>query len=89
MTDNYLIDIGLEAHVELTTCAKMFCGCAVVAKNHNPIIRELGIRLNKRGLCKMEIIGAAMRKLLHLAYGVLKNDLPFDLNYLAKQIINP
>ena len=30
MTDNYLIDIGLEAHVELSTCTKMFCGCAVV-----------------------------------------------------------
>jgi transposase len=62
---------------------------AVVAKNHNPIIRELGICLNKRGLCKMEIIGAAMRKLLHLAYGVLKNDLPFDPIYLEKQMINP
>ena len=62
---------------------------AVVAKTHNPILQTFCARLSKRGLCKMEIIGAAMRKLLHLAYGVLKNDLPFDPNYLAKQMINP
>jgi len=29
----------------------------------------------------MAIIGAVMRKLLHLAYGVLKNQKPFDPNY--------
>ena len=26
----------------------------------------------------MAIVGAAMRKLVHLAYGVLKTDQPFD-----------
>jgi len=31
----------------------------------------------------MEVIGAAMRKLLHLVYGVLKTGRPFDPNYLA------
>jgi hypothetical protein len=29
----------------------------------------------------MEIVVAAMRKLLHLAYGVLKNQLPFDPDF--------
>ena len=58
---------------------------AVVAKTHNPIIQTFCTRLSKCGLCKMEIIGAAMRKLLHLSYGVLKNDLPFDPNYLEKK----
>ncbi|MFT5427255.1 MAG: transposase, partial [Gammaproteobacteria bacterium] len=27
---------------------------------------------------KMAIVGAAMRKLVHIIYGVLKNELPFD-----------
>ncbi|HZG51327.1 MAG TPA: IS110 family transposase, partial [Pyrinomonadaceae bacterium] len=31
-----------------------------------------------RGKCPMEIIGAAMRKLVHIAYGVLKSGRPFD-----------
>ncbi|HET8674551.1 MAG TPA: IS110 family transposase, partial [Blastocatellia bacterium] len=33
--------------------------------------------------CKMVIIGAAMRKLVHLAYGVLKSGRPFDPNYAS------
>ena len=54
---------------------------AVVAKNHNPIIKVFCERLSGRGKCKMVIIGAAMRKLVHLAYGVLKSGRPFDPNY--------
>lgn len=34
--------------------------------------------LRERGKCKMSVIGAAMRKLIHLAYGVLKTGQPFD-----------
>jgi transposase len=34
--------------------------------------------LQRRGKCKMSVIGAAMRKLIHLAYGVLKTGQPFD-----------
>jgi hypothetical protein len=30
---------------------------------------------------KMEIVIAAMKKLLHLAYGVLKTQKPFDSDY--------
>jgi hypothetical protein len=32
----------------------------------------------------MLIVGAAMRKLLHLAYGVLKSQQPFDADFCTK-----
>jgi transposase len=51
---------------------------AIVAIKHNPYIKELSVRLRSRGKCPMQIIGAAMRKLVHLAYGVLKSGRPFD-----------
>jgi len=56
---------------------------ALSAMRHNPIVRDLADRLEKRGKHRMVIIGAAMRKLLHLAFGVLKNRTPFDPNYLS------
>jgi transposase len=51
---------------------------AVVAMRHNPYVRVMSERLKERGKCPMQIIGAAMRKLVHLAYGVLKSGKPFD-----------
>jgi transposase len=51
---------------------------AIVAMKHNPQIKALGTRLKERGKCPMQIIGAAMRKLIHIAYGVLKSGRPFD-----------
>jgi transposase len=51
---------------------------AVVAIRHNPYIKELSARLRARGKCPMQVIGAAIRKLVHLAYGVLKSGRPFD-----------
>lgn len=56
---------------------------ALTAKRCNPIIKALCERLAQRGLCPMAIIGAAMRKLLCLAFGVLKSGKPFDPNYVA------
>ena len=49
----------------------------------NPIIKALVKRLQDRGKSKMTIVGAVMRKLVHLAYGVLKHGKPFDPNYLV------
>ena len=57
---------------------------AIVAKKHNPLIHEFCLRLSDRGLCKMAVVGAAMRKLLVLAYGVVKADTPFDPYYPQK-----
>lgn len=62
---------------------KAFYMPAVVAKRHNPIIRAFCERLAKRGKNQMQIIGAAMRKLVHLVYGVLKSSCPFDPNFLT------
>lgn len=54
---------------------------AVVALKYNPVIKQLSQRLSQRGKCKMVVLGAVMRKLLHLAYGVLKTRKPFDENH--------
>jgi transposase len=62
---------------------------AVVAQRWNPLVRALAQRLEARGHCKMSIIVAAMHKLLHLAYGVLKSGQPFDPLYLEKRLANP
>jgi hypothetical protein len=35
----------------------------------------------------MSVIGAAMRKLIHLAYGVLKTGQPFDPEWARKEKI--
>jgi transposase len=51
---------------------------AIAAIKYNPYIKAMSVRLKERGLCPMQIIGAAMRKLVHLAYGVLKSGKPFD-----------
>jgi transposase len=51
---------------------------AIAAIKYNPSIKAMSLRLKERGLCPMQIIGAAMRKLVHLAYGVLKSGKPFD-----------
>jgi transposase len=57
---------------------------AVVAKNKNPILKPFAERLLKAGKSKMCVIGAVMRKLLHLVFGVLKSGQPFDPNYRRK-----
>lgn len=46
---------------------------AVVAKRINPDIRDLYERLCARGKSKMAALGACMRKLVHLCYGVEKS----------------
>ena len=57
---------------------------AICAKRFNPIVRKFCERLLLSGLKPMEVIGAAMHKLLHLVYGVLKHGRPFDPDYLEK-----
>ena len=54
---------------------------AVTAIRCNPQIKAWAKALRERGKCEMQIIGAVMRKLIHLAYGVLKSGRPYDPLY--------
>jgi len=51
---------------------------AVTALRWNPTIRAVRARLHAAGKPTMVIIGAAMRKLIHLAYGVLKTGRAYE-----------
>lgn len=51
---------------------------AVTALRWNPTIRALRARLHAAGKQPMVIVGAAMRKLIHLAYGVLKTGRAYE-----------
>jgi hypothetical protein len=53
---------------------------AIVAVKHNEIIKNFATRLSQNGKTPMQVICAAMRKLLHIAFGVIKNNRPFDPN---------
>ncbi len=64
---------------------KSFFMPALVAMKYNPILIEMKERLLKAGKPKMLIVGAIMRKLIHIIYGVLKNGIPFDPEFLAKK----
>lgn len=63
---------------------KSFFMPALVAMKYNPVLIDLKARLLKAGKPKMLIVGAAMRKLIHIIYGVLKNKQPFDPNFQVK-----
>jgi transposase len=54
---------------------------AISAKRHNPSLAAFAARLKARGLSGTQIVVAVMRKLLHLAFGVLKSGKPFDFNF--------
>jgi len=54
---------------------------AVAALRCNPTIRAVRARLQAAGKPPMVIIGAAMRKLIHLAFGVLKSGKAYQSTY--------
>lgn len=57
---------------------KSFYMPSMSAKKHNPIIKSFCERLQVAGKPPMVIIIAAMRKLVHFIYGVLKSRKAFD-----------
>ena len=54
---------------------------AMLALRFNPTLRLFGERLSVARKHKRLINGAVMRKLLVLAYGILRSGVPFDANY--------
>lgn len=76
------VRISKIGHAPIRGCLYM---PAMSAIKHNKLLQPFIARLSKRGLSKTEIIVAVMRKLLHLAFGILKSGQPFDPNYLTKK----
>ena len=54
---------------------------AIVATRCNPHVKDVYERLLARGKSKMSALGAAMRKLVHLCFGVLKTQQPYEHDY--------
>lgn len=52
---------------------------SIVALQYNPHIKALYQRLREKGKPKMLIVSAAMRKLVHLCYGVLKHQTAYQI----------
>jgi transposase len=51
---------------------------AITAMTRCPAIKAFAERLAAKGKAKKVIIGAVMRKLVHICYGVLKHQTPYD-----------
>jgi transposase len=56
---------------------------AIVGIRHNPHVKALYERLLARGKSKMAALGAAMRKIVHLCFGVLKNQTPYRKDFAS------
>jgi transposase len=54
---------------------------ALAALRFNPTLHAMQTRLHTAGKPKMVIVCAAMRKLIHLAFGVLKSGRAYDASY--------
>jgi transposase len=51
---------------------------ALSAKRYNDHLKPWIMGLEKKGLAPKAIVGAVMRKLVHIIFGILKNNKPFD-----------
>lgn len=75
----------LSKHGDGRLRAKLYMA-ALVAAQHNEQLREIYLSLVAAGKSKMSALGALMRRLVHIAYGVLKHQLPYDPARVAKMI---
>lgn len=69
---------GMMSKMGRRALRKAFFMPALVAMRYNPSVMELKERMTEAGKPKMSIVGASMRKLIHIIYGVLKNGVPYD-----------
>lgn len=72
---------GMMSKTGRSKLRKAFFMPALVALRFNPDIIKMKLRLTESGKSKMTIVGAAMRKLVHIIYGVLKNGVPYEENF--------
>lgn len=56
---------------------------AITAMRFNPVLRSFAVRLRANGKRPKQVVAAVMRRLLVLAYGVLKSAKPFDPAFTA------
>jgi transposase len=72
---------GRLSKIGSSTLRKALYFPAVNARRFNPVIKSFCQNLLDKGKPMMVVVCAAMRKLLHLAFGVLKSGRPFDPEY--------
>ena len=65
--------VSMRGHAELRKALYM---PGMVAMRHNPLVQDMAQRLKAKGMAPKAIIAAAMLKLVHLIYGVLKTRKP-------------
>lgn len=83
---NYTAGISRQGNAALRAALYM---PALAAARCNPILKPFAERMARNGLAPLQVIVAVMRKLLHLAYGVIKNNLPFDPSYGQVKLSTP
>jgi len=60
----------------------------LTAIRFNPILRRFFARLAAAGKPTMRAVGACLRKLVRVCYGVLKNRAPFDPDWASKRALD-
>ena len=68
------------SHTGSRLIRKMLYMPAMNAMRFNPVIKEFAARLSERAKNGKVIVVACMRKLVHIIYGVLKNQTAFSHN---------
>ena len=86
-------DSGTSVHAPSRMCKignarlrKALYWPAVTAVRHNPVLKAMKERMRAAGKSEMAVIGAAMRRLVHLAFGVLKSGKAFDARVALRQV---